>query len=120
MVAGIPGTGIGGLFYLLSVLFMPFREVTKLVRGKSNLKRWKFIVMQFGLASGIIVGFWITGLILAYLIPEKAHLFMKQTAWGNVLKVKPFVISISVLSAVIIAVEILRFFIPKPSLKRIN
>lgn len=117
MVAGIPGTGIGGLFYLLSVLCMPLREVGKLVRGKSNVRRWKFIVMQLGLASGIIVGFMVTGWILAMLIPEKAHLFVKQTSWGNVLKVKPFVISITVLSTVLVSVEILRFFIPKPSKK---
>src|SRR5437773_743978 len=108
MVAGIPGTGIGGMFYLLSVFFMPFREMAKLMRGKSNLRRWKFIMMQLGLASGIIGGFWITGWILSMVIPTKAHLFIKHTSSGNVLKVKPFIIAIAVLSTVLISVELLR------------
>ncbi len=114
MVAGIPGTGIGGIFYLMSAFCMPLREMTKLVRGKSNLMRWKFIVMQLGLASGIVMGFWITGWILAMVIPQKAHVFFIITSNGKILKITPFITAITVLFTVLLSVELLRFFVPKP------
>jgi hypothetical protein len=41
MNAGLPGTGIGGVFYLVSALFMPFFELFKTLRGESNLERWR-------------------------------------------------------------------------------
>lgn len=113
MIAGIPGTGIGGIFYLLSALCMPLREMTKVVRGKSNLRRWKFIIMQLGLASGIIFGFWLTGLVLAMVIPQKAHMFLVRGAHGNILKIQPFIIAITVLFGVLLTVEILSLLIPK-------
>jgi hypothetical protein len=111
MVAGLPGTGIGGIFYLISALCMPLREFPRLMRGKSSLRRWKFIMKQWVMTAGIILGFWITGLILAKCIPANSHL-MKPSS-GNLFKFEPFIITISVLSFVLIIVESLQFFIPK-------
>ncbi|MFI5403213.1 MAG: hypothetical protein ACHQ1G_09770 [Planctomycetota bacterium] len=40
MTAGIPGTGLGGLFYFLLIVLMPFREFVLTLRRRSSLARW--------------------------------------------------------------------------------
>lgn len=58
MVAGLPGTGIGGLFYLALVLWMPLRELALLLRGRSSLARWKAIAglwMLVAAMAGMVV-----------------------------------------------------------------
>ena len=111
MVAGLPGTGIGGIFYLLSAVCMPTREIPRLIRGKSSFRRWKLIMKQWGLSSGIMIGFWITGCVLAMIIPS--NMYLEKTSSHNVLKIKPLIITVYVLLIVLTVVEISRFFIPK-------
>ena len=45
MTAGMPGTGIGGLFYLLSALLMPLRELWRLVASggtyRPDVRAWQ-------------------------------------------------------------------------------
>src|SRR5438876_5809402 len=54
MTAGLPGVGIGGLFYLLSALLMPFIELGRTVRGRSSLERWRLVARQWLVAVGMI------------------------------------------------------------------
>ena len=39
--AGLPGTGLGGLFYLLLAFWMPFAELPRTLRGRSSRARWR-------------------------------------------------------------------------------
>jgi len=52
--AGLPGTGLGGLFYIVLALGMPLAELYRTLRGRSSLARWRQVGMQFALACGII------------------------------------------------------------------
>ena len=52
--AGLPGTGIGGLFYLLLALAMPFVEVVRSVRGRRGPSRWRLVLTQFAQACAIL------------------------------------------------------------------
>ena len=113
MVAGLPGTGIGGIFYLVGVACMPIRETQRLLRGKSSRKRWALIVRQWGLSLGIMAGFWLMGYVLAAVIPAGVQAAGKAAS-HNVIKIRPFLVSLSVLLAVLSIVEVSRFFIPKP------
>lgn len=54
MVVGVPGTGIGGLFYLFMAVLMPIRELWLAVRGRSSLRAWKFIAIQLSMIGGIV------------------------------------------------------------------
>jgi hypothetical protein len=71
MTVGIPGAGIGGLFYLIAALLLPVRS---LIRRLSGIRvSWKEIVRQVGLALGILLGIWATGWLLGSLIaPARA------------------------------------------------
>lgn len=60
MVVGLPGTGIGGLFYLFMALWMPIHESWRLVRGRSSLECWKFIAFNWLIVAGILACLWTT------------------------------------------------------------
>ncbi len=64
MTPGLPGTGIGGLFYLLLVLFMPLREVFRIQRGRGDRFRWRVIGAMLGLAGGILAALWLEAWVL--------------------------------------------------------
>ena len=67
MNPGLPGAGIGGLFYILSALWMPICELWRRRQGNAP-GRWPLVAQQFGIAVGIIVAmsgvFWALDTVL--------------------------------------------------------
>jgi hypothetical protein len=62
MIAGLPGTGIGGLFYLLASGWMAFRESwSKLKRRRRDLSRSKVVKGQLLLGLVIVATMWAMG-----------------------------------------------------------
>ena len=55
MTAGIPGVGLGGIFYLLLSLFMPVVELVQTMRGRSSRERWRAVTRQ-ALMALVILG----------------------------------------------------------------
>ena len=73
MNAGLPGTGLGGVFYLLLALLMPVRELYLTVRGRSSRERWALVLRQFALACGILAALFATqAALLALLTPDES------------------------------------------------
>ena len=64
--AGIPGTGLGGLFYLLLAFWMPLAELSRTLRGRSSRERWRHVGTQFALACGIVAA--VGGTSAGYLV----------------------------------------------------
>lgn len=58
MTVGLPGTGIGGIFYLLLALCMPVMEFVRTLKGRTNLKRWFFVALQLLFVFGVIAVMW--------------------------------------------------------------
>src|SRR3972149_51119 len=54
--AGMPGTGIGGFFYLLLAFLMPFAELHRTIVGKSSWKRGELVIRQVTIATGVVGG----------------------------------------------------------------
>jgi hypothetical protein len=54
MKAGFPGAGIGGVFYVLLVVLMPFDELRRTLQGRSSRQRWARVGRQTGLVAGIL------------------------------------------------------------------
>jgi hypothetical protein len=66
MIAGLPGTGLGGIFYIASAVFMP---VHRLLRGHGHDGRnWQRILAQGGIALGILVMLFLTGWLIGLLV----------------------------------------------------
>jgi len=108
MMAGLPGTGIGGFFYLLTTLWMPFRETGRALRGQSSRERWSVVGLQGALALGAIASIWMTGWLLALVIPPawiNDHANVLRT---NILRIAPIILQAAVLGAVFVGVHVLR------------
>jgi hypothetical protein len=54
MTAGLPGTGIGGLYYLLLVALMPLRELGRALRGQGSAGSRREALRHLALAAGMV------------------------------------------------------------------
>jgi len=117
MFAGLPGIGVGTLFYVLMALWMPVREIPRVVQGTSSLDTWKLIARQLFYAVSIIVTvMFAERVLLALLGVSQVKPFSPATwlhselgthATGSILAA-PIMASILLLSLVLISVELLR------------
>lgn len=69
MGAGIPGTGMATLFYIVSVLAMPLTELMPTIRGQSSWARWRLIarhlVTALAMTAAVFATFrYLPGLLL--------------------------------------------------------
>lgn len=109
MIAGIPGTGIGGLFYLIIALWMPIRELYCKVFKRSSLERWHIVRRHIFITLWLIMGMWATGELLGLLL---LHLGMNGSHRShNFLHVRPFLLTLATLTFVYLAVHAIRFYI---------
>ena len=69
------------MFYVGLTLAMPFRELYRAVRGKSNAQRWSFIGVQLGFVVAIVAGMWGEAWALGKLIEWCATLNFLGSGW---------------------------------------
>ena len=50
MSAGLPGLGLGGLFFVLSALVAPVVELRRSLQGRSSAAAWRQVGRQFAIA----------------------------------------------------------------------
>jgi hypothetical protein len=108
VTAGLPGTGIGGLFYLISALLMPLREVFRALIGKGDRARGQMAVQQGALALTILGAVWMTGLLLGLLHVGTKLVHHATIAGVRVLYITPVIVAFATLSGVLLGVEIAR------------
>lgn len=109
MTPGIPGTGIGGLFYMLSTAALPLREAFRRVRRGAATARWSVIALQQFLAAGILGGMWTTGWLLGILFNTARHPLLgagTATVSHNMWRTATFALSLATLTLVLSTVEI--------------
>jgi hypothetical protein len=70
MFAGLPGIGVGTLFYILIALCMPVVELVNVARGTSSLARWRRIVRQFLHAISIVISIMIAERVLLFILGQ--------------------------------------------------
>ena len=114
MIAGLPGTGIGGLLYLIIAIIMPFKELYRKLRNKSSHIHGRAIRKHMLLTVGVIASMWVMGWLISVVIQMSglvATSGAKSSAVlsGNILALTPFVITIAALIFVQLSVYVLRF-----------
>ena len=113
MTVGLPGVGIGGIFYLASALLMPLRELGRALRRDSGERRWGVVIRQSAIAVGILAALWGTGWLLGRLLLQTPHISSSLTGHGgagaNILRVSALALSLGTLSLVLVATQIARF-----------
>lgn len=101
MSAGLPGLGLGGIFFILSALIAPLGELVRTARGRSSVARWVQVGRQFGLAVAMIAAVDAT-LRLVYLLALAVGVGSPRTPEGlTALPLLPVLVTISVLMAVL-------------------
>lgn len=117
MFAGLPGIGVGTLYYVLAALWMPVREFGRLLRGDFSLARWRLVVMQLCFACSIVASIAVAdrvlGMILsdgsvrsvtpARLINEGFAAHAPQSFWSA-----PITASLLLLGGVLVLTEVMR------------
>jgi tetratricopeptide (TPR) repeat protein len=109
MTPGIPGTGIGGLFYMFSAMALPLREAYRRLSHGVAAARWRVIGLQQLLAAGILGGIWTTGWLLGLVVSTaRAHWVIgTATPAHNVWRTATFALSFATLTIVISTVELM-------------
>jgi tetratricopeptide (TPR) repeat protein len=112
VTAGLPGTGIGGMFYLISALATPLREGYLRVRGR-NSRRWRLVVAQTAIAGAILAGLWTTGWLLGLALRASRRILPAAITPhpGNLLPAVALLFSIGTLAVVLLGVELLRLWV---------
>ncbi len=117
MFAGLPGIGVGTLFYVLIALWMPVREIGALVAGRSSLERWRLIGTQLLFAVGIVGSIAIADRVLVWVLGGGSPRAVGPARWLNdelgmhapqSILAAPITASLILLGAVLLVVEIAR------------
>ena|SRR5262245_56142279 len=108
MNPGLPGTGIGGLFYILVALWMPVCEVLRRWQGDPT-RRGALVARQFAIAVAVVASmtgvFWLLDVVLM-LDRVAAHAASGHHALS--LRVSALAVTSGVLATVLGAVEFVR------------
>lgn len=123
MFAGLPGIGVGTLFYILMSLWMPFRELPRVINGTSTWSNWKLILRQIFYSTGIVITVMFAERVMLYVMGATQvkpfspaswlHGELGQRASGSILAA-PIMASVIVLVGVISSVEVMRIIMKRP------
>jgi hypothetical protein len=122
MTVGLPGAGIGGIFYLASALLMPFREAIRLCRG-DRAERGRMVVMQTAIAAGILGALWATGWMLGHMIASASQVSSLHGrvptigAGLNIVRVSALLVGFGTLALVLASVQVARIVVKVTALR---
>lgn len=104
MTAGLPGTGIGWLLYLLASLLLPLRYIWLCGRRQQLRDQPWRMMKQLAMSTAMITTMGFIGVVVEFLRPVPTHH-----------AIVPFIITVSVLAMVLLIVEIGRLVIRPPA-----
>ena len=109
MNVGLPGAGIGGLYYLLCALAMPVKEIYLTVTKPKHKFRYRLVATQLGIVTGIVAGV----LAVYELVRNVFGLELSHPAPTDsvmIYSLLPVLISFGLLLIILITVRIAGFF----------
>ncbi len=121
MNAGLPGTGLGGLFYLLSILLMCVKEVLHRIRGTGDRAKSRIALEQVLILVGALFSMWLSGLALHFLVRAISPTVgievqgMARTLTQAGLPLNALAVSTAVLAGLLLLVQLLRLVVRKPA-----
>jgi hypothetical protein len=122
VTAGIPGAGIGGVFYILASLLAPLWTAVKWLRGDRPSKReWHLSIRHAALATTILVAIWLAGWLLgAALISGNpvtpADGGITRVVTASIIGKAMVYVTLGTLAGVVIGVEVLRLLLGRRGL----
>ena len=113
MFNGLPGTGIGGMFYLLSAIVMVIIEFTKKLAQWTASARWKDARLQLIIISGITLALSGSAMVLDVVLRSLAPLESHVVDGGWIISLPRTYITIIILVAVLGGGEAFRMLLTK-------
>lgn len=101
MSAGLPGLGLGGLFFIFSALLAPVPELWQTLRGRSSLASWRVVGRQFAQAAVMVVAVDLTIRLIYLGLSAAGHGDPPRAGAGTVLPLMLIGITSALLGAVI-------------------
>lgn len=105
MSAGLPGLGLGGLFFILSALLAPLLELARTVQGRSSRRAWAQVGRQFALALTMIVAVDLTLRAVYAAIAAGGIRQTPSSSSATVLPLAPIVITAGALAIVLLSAK---------------
>ena len=105
MSAGLPGLGLGGLFFVLSALLAPFVELIRTARGRSSVAAWRAVGRQFALALTMVAAVVLTFRLLYALAGATGLAGPLSERSAAVLALRPIGITVGLLAFVLAAAK---------------
>ena len=106
MSAGLPGLGLGGLFFIFSALLAPFRELWRTIRGRSRPGEWRIVGRQFAQAVTMVVAIDLTLRLVYGALSLAGAEDVPSAASGTVLPLTLVGITSALLAAVLVATKL--------------
>ncbi len=118
MTVGVPGTGIGGLFYILAALSMPIRNLLlrRRLMGGNPGAIGRLFLLGLGVVLGIYATGWLLGFVLGPVVTSAAVAGTKNIARPeieNFLRWSVLLGSLLLLGAVLLTVQVARLIVRK-------
>ncbi len=128
MIAGVPGIGIGGVFYLVCAFFMPFIEIANTLRGRSSARRWRMVAQQFGILCCVVAAFWGTGWALKISLKKLSavsgsfspHLSHAALNASNFLTVRPILLSLGAIATVMAVLSVANYILDRKKRRQVG
>ena len=118
MTPGIPGAGIGGLFYVCSSLVLGVRHGWRRMRRQSSGGAWRDLAPLVLIAVGIALGVWIAGWLVGLFVSSDlerlsrpgSSAFLGNVRVNNALRMAAVVVGVGTLAFVMLGVELTRIW----------
>ncbi len=118
MTPGIPGAGIGGLFYVCSSLVLAVRHGWRCIRRQARIDGSRDVAQLVVLAAGIALGVWVAGWLGGLFIspdfrlsrPGSSALFGGNVQVHNAVRVAAVVVGVGTLAVIMLGVELMRIW----------
>lgn len=119
MTPGIPGAGIGGLFYVCSSLVLGVRHVWRRMRRQTSGGAWRALAPLVLIAVGIAIGVWIAGWLVGLFVspdlerlsrPGSSALLGGNVHVHNALRMAAVLVGVGTLAFVMLGVELTRIW----------
>jgi hypothetical protein len=103
--AGLPGLGLGGLFFILLALLAPFVELIRTARGRSSVAAWRAAGRQFALALTMVAAVVLTLRLLSVVADATGLAGPLSDGSPTVLALRPLGITLGLLACVLAAAK---------------
>lgn len=107
MNVGLPGTGLGGMFYLTIALITPLCEAVRTLRYGNGRQRWSTVGKMTLTSLSIFAAMWLTAIGIVALMPKGILSSFKENGAGLIeaLGASPTAITFLTLVGVLVLLE---------------